>query len=206
MTNLTGWGEDERGVFSANSFRWRYLPKFNKKLLNFVVKSFWDEFDLENLKPHELHEYLGQKGLLNMYIRTPKLGADVFYDKVMYMVSAPNAGVQNIHTDKSRDFSINFPIQVDPIKGCYLCGKYTEYYKYDQLDPLYLEHGPEGPTYQFGYRENDFEKVSIDKPVILNTKIPHTWENFSDEYRVMGSIFMKETNLDKALKILEPWM
>ena len=31
-------------------------------------------------------------------------------------------------------------------------------------------------------------------------------KNFSDEYRVMGSIFMKETNLAKALKILEPWM
>ena len=58
---------------------------------------------------------------------------------------------------KFKDFKINFPIQVDPVKGPCLYGYHRKYNNYIWKGAV-ITDGLE--SNKFSYREKDFEKIS----------------------------------------------
>lgn len=189
-----------------SDFRWQYLPRFPTEVLNKVTEYFWSNYPTEEdiaSIPNEV-PYIGNTSFANMFTETALvLDHPLLKNAVLFFISEPNSGVSNVHTDKSRDFSINFPIQVDPVKGPFLCGRHKEYKRYVWKETVILD-GQE--SNQFGYREKDFEKVLLDQPILLSTKVPHTWANYSDKHRVIASFFLKVSELDEAIAVTKDWM
>jgi len=132
-------------------------------------------------------------------------------------ISKPNTGMWYTHVDANRDFALNIPLQVEQEKGYVLVynsddytklGKNVQQYdeitdeikeileslgrKVDVTDPVALEnHMKAGKAMHWlGPTESDFEKVLLDKPMILNTSIPHSFVNHDDKFRVVASLQM----------------
>jgi len=193
-------------IESPSDFRWQYLPRFPPEVLNKVTEYFWSNYPTEEdiaSIPNEI-PYIGNTTFANMFTEDQLiLDHPLLKNAVLFFISKPNSGVSNVHTDKSRDFSINFPIQVDPVKGPFLCGLHKEYKRYIWKETVILD-GQE--SNQFGYREKDFEKVLLDQPILLSTKVPHTWANYSDKHRVIASFFLKVSELDEAIAVTKDWM
>jgi hypothetical protein len=191
-------------IESPSDFRWQYLPNFPRKILNKATEYFWSNYPTEK-DIDSASMPIGEGFSGKMFSR--KVWTDfnhpILHNTVLFLVSNPNSGVQSVHTDKSRNFSINFPIQVDPVKGPFLCGYHREYKSYVWEETVIVD-GLE--TNRFSYREKDFEKVAVDQPLIVNTKIPHSWANDSDKHRIIGSFFLKVKELDKAIAIAKDWM
>ena len=188
-------------IEAPSGFRWQYLPNFPKEVLNTVTEYFLSEYSTEEDIASITY---GKCEFGNMFIAAvPNLDNLFFESSVLFLVSKPNSDLSSIHTDKSRDFSINLPIQVDPIKGPFLCGYHREYKSYKWTETVIL-NGLE--SNRFSYREKDFEKVTVDQPLILNTKFPHGWINNSDKHRVIGSFSLKADKLDEAIGIVKDWM
>lgn len=188
-------------IKSPSDFRWQYLPNFPKEVLNIVTEYFWSKYPTEEDIASIPY---GKIDFGNIFAKTvPNLNNLFFQSSVLFLVSKPNSGLSSVHTDKSRDFSINLPIQVDPLLGSLLYGYHREYKSYKWTETVIL-NGLE--SNRFSYREKDFEKVSVDQPLILNTKFPHAWINNSDKHRVIGSFSLKVDNLDEAITIVKDWM
>jgi hypothetical protein len=190
-------------IESPSDFRWQYLPKFPVDILSNLIEVFLSEFSEDDIrtKPNEV-DCVGD-GYARMFMREIEINSSLIYDKCLFLISDPRSGISNIHTDKSRNYSLNFPIRVDREKGCFLSGYHRQYKYYDWKESVTM-NGME--TNQFGYTKKDFEKVALDQPIILNTKIPHSWMNESYDYRIVGSLFLKEKQLDKALDIVKDWV
>tara|TARA_B110000977_G_scaffold117123_2_gene151290 strand:+ start:2909 stop:3484 length:576 start_codon:yes stop_codon:yes gene_type:complete len=190
-------------IESPSDFRWQYLSKFPVDIINELITTFLSEFSEEDIrtKPSEVGHV--RDDYARMFKRKIKIDSSLIQNECLFIISDPHSGIYNIHTDKSRNYSLNFPIRVDREKGCFLSGYHKQYKYYDWKESVAVK-GME--TNRFNYTEKDFEKVPLDQPIILNTKIPHSWMNESADHRIIGSLSLKEKELDKALSAVKDWM
>jgi len=131
---------------------------------------------------------------------------------VNYLITTPNAGMWYTHVDLGREFALNIPIQVNLDKGYVLVCKDGDYSKLGKLlddvsevtpeieeiaknrwgvsDDDFEEYVKSGKIMKIwiNAKESDFEKIYIDKPMILNSQIPHSWVNYDNRFRVVASL------------------
>lgn len=115
-------------------------------------------------------------------------------------ISQPAKKMFDVHIDRSRNIGINFPIQLDPNDGCLLVMKDDNY---DALgnpieEPSNIKFGDVSiPKNTPGHRkwpdakEENMERVLFDKPVMLNTKRPHSYVNYTNKFRIIASLNTK---------------
>jgi len=134
-------------------------------------------------------------------------------------ITKPNVGMWYTHVDSSRAFALNVPIQVDVEKGYALVYDGDDYSKLgkmvdeveeisdeikeiigalgrvDVTDPAALEkHLKSGNMMEMWLHptEDDFQKVPVDQPMVLNTSVPHSFVNHDDKFRVIASLMCYE--------------
>ena len=133
----------------------------------------------------------------------------------VYLISLPNSGISYVHIDRTRDFGLNIPMQVDPIKGCTLVFEGEDYNRlgeYVTTPPWGGDRTPENSRrvgkYWLEAEEKEMVKVSLDKPMLLNTQRPHGWINNSEDARVIASLDPdpKIYSLDMVAEALTPFL
>lgn len=181
--------------------RWKRLENFPKDITDGISKRFFDSYSqhittienqVSNIQPH----------LRIITINWP-VNLPGFYDYVSFFISDPKMGMATVHTDKSRSYSLNFPIQVDHNNSNYIAGIHTDLDRYKGKQTFTLD-GKTGTTYE--YHPEDFEDVSLTGMTLINTSLPHSWTNFSSQYRVVGSLFMEYTDIEEVSKHTQQWI
>ena len=148
-----------------------------------------------------------------------------------YLITKPNSGKFVTHTDGGRSYGLNIPIQVDFLKGYFLV-----YNGEDHSDDTYPELGnsikpfdrelpPEiramfnAQTDEELYRSNSigrfwwphpkitlFKKVTLNRPLLINAKLPHTFVNYGDTFRVIASLRPTTNSDDELFEALAPFI
>lgn len=180
---------------------WQRLENFPKDLLEDISRCFFDHYkqDIENIVNQVPNT---QKHLRIITIEYP-VNLPGFLNHVSFFISDPNMGMATVHTDKSRSYSLNFPIQVDHSKSNYIAGLHEDLDKYKGKQFFTID-GKTGTTYD--YTPDDFEEVPLTCLTLINTDIPHSWTNYSDDYRVVGSLFMKYNDIDEVSENTKQWI
>lgn len=122
---------------------------------------------------------------------------------IIFLITPPNSGMGIIHTDKSRHCGLNVPIRVDLKDGPYIA------LKEEALDNI-----PAGKSfeldgkigYTWDYNSEYFEEVQLTAPIFVNTGLPHSWDNRSNDYRILGSLYFKELDTESASIISNQWI
>jgi len=119
---------------------------------------------------------------------------------IVFAISDPSVQVAKVHTDKSRHTTINVPIEVDTDTGWkhlmmrsgdFICGKTEDLQPYGKPTKKELD-GKTSTEYNFNAAL--FEFVPMTTPIIINTKVPHSWIGNKNRDRVIAS-FMFEDGL-----------
>ncbi len=181
--------------------RWVRLERFPKYVLDDISKHFFDNYadsvadiqnEVPNIQPH-------------LRIKTIEYPVNLpgFLNYVSFFISDPKMGMAIPHTDKSRGYSLNFPIQVDHANSNYLAGVHEDLNQYKGRTTFTID-GKTGTTFE--YHPDDFEDVSLTSLTLINTYLPHTWTNYSKNYRVVGSLFMEYNNIDEVYNNIQHWI
>lgn len=85
-------------------------------------------------------------------------------------------------------------------------GRYAEKYGI-KTDEDFAEYVKSGKIMKIWINatESDFEKIPLDKPMVLNAQIPHSWVNHDDKFRVVASLTAWDDH-DKIWEALTPFM
>ena len=85
-------------------------------------------------------------------------------------------------------------------------GRYAEKYNI-KTDEDFAEYVKSGKIMKIWINatESDFEKIYLDKPMVLNAKIPHSWVNHDDKFRVVASLTAYDDQ-DKIWEALTPFL
>ena len=109
---------------------------------------------------------------------------------IVFAISDPEVSIAKIHTDKSRYTTLNVPIQVDST-GDFICGLTTDLSVYKEPTTKTID----GKTSnEYPWQQAFYEFVPMNTPLIINTKVPHSWCGNEDSDRVIAS-FMFEDGL-----------
>jgi hypothetical protein len=180
--------------------RWKRLENFPKDVLDGISKHYFDyhkqdvatiENQVPNIQPH-----------LRIVTIDYPVNLPGFHNYVSFFISDPKMGMATVHTDKSRSYSLNFPIQVDHSNSNYVAGIHTELNQYKGRQTFTI-NGKTGTTYE--YHPEDFEDVALTHATLINTDLPHSWTNYSSDYRVVGSLFMGYSDINEVMKHVEQW-
>lgn len=151
------------------SIREEYLGAntHNKKLFDTVVL---DEFQTYILvrRPHNLYN------IMDKVIKLP-------YKNIMFLYSAPNAGMGPIHIDSSRSSSINIPIEVDYNNTCF----FIAHSPCTEIPP---DEKTNKGSKRYAYEPENYDFYNVREPILLNTKAPHSFFVHSDQPRILMSI------------------
>ena len=109
---------------------------------------------------------------------------------VLYQISYPSLGIAKVHTDKSRDSSLNIPIRVDS-QGDYICGLTEDLSAYMHPKEKKFET-TEKIGHEFPLQLDMMEFVPMTTPIIINTQVPHTWRTNKDTDRVIAGLVFEE--------------
>lgn len=180
--------------------RWKQLENFPKELLDNISKHFFDNY-LQDIATIENQVPNIQQHLRIVTIEYP-INLPGFLNYVSFFISDPNMGMATVHTDKSRSYSLNFPIQVDHQNSNYVAGIHEDLDRYKGRQTFTID-GKTGTTYE--YHPEDFENVSLTTMTLINTDIPHSWTNYSSDYRVVGSLFMEYTDINDVYNNVKQW-
>ena len=174
-----------------NNFPEHYLKEIFDMSLDYIPENFFGvDVDGDVNEELILDMQLENLGKYSITIENIHFGLNVY-------ISPPAKKMFDVHTDRDRNIGINFPIQVDPEKG------YALVMKDDNYDVL-GEPISEPPNIRFGDKflrkdrpghnkwvnvnEDDMEKVIMDKPIMLNTTRPHSYVNYSNQFRILTSL------------------
>lgn len=179
--------------------RYKRLNNFPTELLN-LLKDKWDE-----IRSSDYDEIPCVEPSLKMIVC--KALNDKFQPHfkvkiqgIVFAISDPSVHVAKIHTDKSRHTTLNVPIHVDAVvgwkypmmrSGDFICGKTTDLKPYGK--PTEKELDGKIST-EYDWRPPLFEFVPMTTPIVINTKVPHSWCGNKDSDRVIAS-FMFEDGL-----------
>ena len=97
---------------------------------------------------------------------------------VMWVTSWPNAGMDHIHADRTRNVGINIPIAVDFDNSCFFIESANQ--KCTEI--------PSKKGRRFKYEPERYDWYNIRKPTIINADAPHGYFNHSNTRRVLLSI------------------
>ena len=214
--------------------RYKKLPKFPKHVVEAVEKTYNEKIGDDRISDFT-NQYGNIQPHLKIGIFDCNIALDEFKNHITFLMSKPNSGIAIPHTDKSRDFGINIPIRVNLDKGDFISGRFEslsdypvgkhqypanpdnlEYYKkkyphyYDPEHHHYIGSPESGsvtsPGLRWDYDERYFENVKMDHPLFINTTMPHSYVNDDDEWRVIGSLELKERDLKKVLHLVDKWV
>ena len=118
---------------------------------------------------------------------------------VSFIKNSPKCGLGVIHIDPDRSAVINIAIKYDPKNSLFFMGDDT--CKERKMDASEILPMANPKAKRFEWESEKFRIYNLDKPVILNTKKPHTFGNWSDEERVLFSISL-DCKYEDALEIL----
>lgn len=129
-------------------------------------------------------------------------GIPEIFPQMIVLITEPNSGMGIVHTDKSRLGGINIPLKVE-LETCPYIALKEEYL--DTIGPgvEFELDGKKGRTWE--YDPEKFENVYLDAPLFVNTSLPHSWNNASNNYRVLASLFFHEIDAEKCAEIVEKW-
>jgi hypothetical protein len=181
--------------------RWQRLNNFPKQPLDGITKYFNHNYakdidnivnEVPNIQPH-------------LRIKTIEYPVNLsgFHNYVSFFISDPKMGMAIPHTDKSRGYSLNFPIRVDHANSNYVAGIHEDLEKYKGRQTFTI-NDKTGTTFE--YHPEDFEDVPLTCMTLINTYLPHSWTNNSSNYRVVGSLFMEYTDINDVLIHTEQWI
>lgn len=178
-----------------NNFPEHYLKEIFDMSLDYIPEGFFGVEAKDVSKELILDMQLENLGKYIITIEDIQFGLNVY-------ISPPAEKMFDVHIDRSRKMGVNFPIQVDPEKG------YLLVMKDDNYDAL-GEPVNEPPNIRFGDKflrkdrpghkkwvnvdESAMEKVKMDKPVMLNTARPHSYVNYSNQFRIIASLNTSQT-------------
>lgn len=112
-------------------------------------------------------------------------------------ISPPAKKMFDVHIDRDRKIGFNFPIQVDPEKGYLLVmkddnydalGEYISETSNIKWGDKFLSKDLPGHKKWINAKESDFRKIKFDKPILLNTQRPHSYVNYSNQFRIIASL------------------
>lgn len=130
----------------------------------------------------------------------PKQASIVIKDihfELHVFVSLPAKKMFDVHIDKGRHIGINFPIQVDPDKGYLLVMKDDNYSALGEqgegpgniaFGDFSIPKDSPGFTKWPNAKEENMQKICFDKPMMLNTKRPHSYVNYSNKPRIIVTL------------------
>lgn len=174
--------------------RYQILQGFPEDLIKSVKESFFNKFpDIKSLEDIPLSNH--ENSILRYIAFNTSIPSDIFTDKMLCMLSFPNCGRGQVHVDQGRNFCVNIPLQVDPIKGPFVAIKNGIYGNKVKPGEVNYEYIPE-------YYEN----VSVTSPILVNTSIPHAFINNSGSWRIMVSLFPKANTIEEANELLKQWV
>ena len=114
---------------------------------------------------------------------------------IVFAISDKDLHIAKIHTDKSRHTTMNVPIQVDHV-GSFICGKSTNLSVYQTPKQQVID----GKTSnEYPWETAMYEFVSMETPLIINTKVPHSWCGNEDSDRVIASFMFEDELKPKEL-------
>ena len=181
--------------------RYKILPNFPQHVINAVVNKYNKEIG------NKVDDYPNQlpTAVSNLKVIQVLMDIDLpeFKPAVLFLISKPNSGLGIPHIDRSRNFSLNIPIQVNPDKGHYIAGRFELLSDYP--DPKPRMFGGE-ITQTYDYDEKYFEKVRMEHPIFINTGLPHSWINDDDQHRVIVNLFLKTKDFEEASRIVDQWV
>lgn len=162
-------------VNSRDSFTWKYFNISESSELKNLKKIFLENLpDFDNFfKPLDL----GIKEFLGLEVRHSVL-----------ICAKPNSK-NSIHVDYRAD-QLKLALNI-PLENCE--SSVTTMWDCGDSEPIYTET-PLGIPYNI-YNINHCKILThfiLDRPVIFNTKIPHSVRNFSDKYRLAISLRFAE--------------
>lgn len=187
--------------------RYKLLPKFPEDLKDFIHSEYH-----RVIGDHNLEKFVNSPDKIktaqpHLTMIPHKVDLDLgileFEQYIIFLITPPNSGIGIVHTDKSRFHCINVPIKIDLEKGPYIAIK-EEYLHSIPPGKSFVINNKTG--YTWDYNEDQFERVQITDPIFCNTGIPHSWDNSSDDYRVLGSIYFKEPDVETASLMVDPWV
>lgn len=183
--------------------RWKRLENFPKHVMNGISKHFFDNWkqNIATVK-YQVYPAMGTRQHLRVVTIDYPVNLPGFHDCVSFFISDPKIGVATVHIDRSSTYSLNFPIQVGEGDGQYIAGIHTDLNLYKGRQTFTI-NGKTGITYE--YHPEDFEDVFLTGMTLVNTSIPHSWTNNSSDYRVVGSLFMKYSDINEVWKHVEQW-
>lgn len=130
---------------------------------------------------------------------------------VAFLSASPAKKMAKVHTDRIRKLGFNIPLQVDVPKG------YTLIYTGNNYSELgnstnQFAWAIDGFT-DFGSRffdgnfwpdakEENLTKVFLDQPVIFNTKLPHSFVNYSNKPRILATL-TPQKDIDNVNELYE---
>lgn len=189
------------------------LPKFPLDIIEYLKKVLNENLDLENLHllKNDVNNIQGDN-LIIKNIKCKVLNYSQFKPEVNLFVSNPNIGMAVIHTDKSRYYSLNIPLIVDNSKSMFVAGRYLNLSEYSR-PRLYRSNRPstfviDNKTgMRFSYEPDLYEFVKLSSPILIDTKLPHSWTNYSNEFRIVASLsFINTTTYSQAVKLCNDWI
>ena len=208
--------------------RYKILPRFPKHVIEEIEKTYNEKIGDDRVDSF-VEDYKQIQPNLKVAILDCNIKLSEFKNTVSFLMSKPNSGMAICHTDKSRDFAVNIPIRVNPDKGDFIAGRFESLSDYPKGELQFSEKShtledfkkeyphyadPSHPWYvdrintglKWDYDEKYFENVKMYHPIFINTEMPHSYINDDDEWRVIGSLELKERDLKKALQILDKWV
>lgn len=141
------------------------LHNFPEELLNYF-KIYWKE----NKDSVEIIQRFIYKRA--DYLPNVKNVLNLEYNDITALIGPANIGITEPHIDSSRLVAMSIPIDVD-LKNSFF---YTD------------KVGKE----EWVYVEEDCDHYNLEKPCIVNTKVPHGYANFADTDRVILSVTFGE--------------
>jgi len=181
--------------------RYRLLPNFPQHITREVksrCESIIKSLGIENIS-NDLSTIQSKLTLKSVPV---VIDSEHFADDVILMITKPNSGMGQPHTDKSRHFTINIPIQVEASKGYYIAGIYDSLSEYPKPNVVLLDNKQ---SCSWDYDESYYENVEMSCPIFINTSLPHSWTNMSDSYRVVAGLRFKTNDLTEAENIIKEW-
>jgi hypothetical protein len=185
-------------------FSHTFLKNFPEEIVELVKQKYNEKIGIKNVALIENTVKNIQSDRLKIVnMNCAILNYIEFKPIINFLISKPNMGRAIIHTDKSRGFSLNIPVIVDNKNSSFITGKYNDISKYGGYGKTIIDGKS---ALDFKYKEKDYEFIKLDYPILINTKIPHSWTNYANEYRVVASLsFNNIEKYEEAFKLCEKW-